>query len=260
MKRTLPIFGTLLLSAAVAPGTVILSENFGTATVNPTATTFTAQNTWNYSDSVDTTVNANASRLFTPAAAGSGETTHGWISSLAAGNTFQQIQTNQTFAALPTLSLGESYQITLTWYAAAQTNVITSDLNAYVNFASAGNGFTFTGGSNGAITTASFVSQTLADSNAAADALGLNFVAQGGPSGITGGGYNTDRTYTATFTTTDDLNGDAFSLILGRTTNVSATPFVLYDNVTLDVSVVPEPSAALLGGLGLLALLRRKRS
>ena len=31
----------------------------------------------------------------------------------------------------------------------------------------------------------------------------------------------------------------------------------LYDNVEL--SVIPEPSAALLGGLGMLALLRRRR-
>lgn len=259
MNRTLPATASILLTAA-ASGTVILSEDFGTTAANPTATTFTAQLTWNYSDSVDTAVNANASRLFNPIAAGSGETTHGWISSLAAGNTYQQIQTNQTFGTLPALGSGEYYIITLSWYASAQTNVATSDLNAYVNFASAGNTFTFIGGSNGAVTTPNFVAQTLGDSNAAADALGLNFIAQGGPSGITGGGYNTDRSYTATFSTTDGLDGDAFSLVLGRTTNISATPFVLFDNIVMDVSVVPEPSTSLLGGLALLVLLRRKRA
>ena len=32
------------------------------------------------------------------------------------------------------------------------------------------------------------------------------------------------------------------------------------DNIAISGTIVPEPSAALLGGLGLLALLRRRRS
>jgi MYXO-CTERM domain-containing protein len=40
----------------------------------------------------------------------------------------------------------------------------------------------------------------------------------------------------------------------------STNKFSGLDDVTLTVSPIPEPSAALLGGLGLLALLRRRRS
>src|SRR5690606_28540834 len=76
--------------------------------------------------------------------------------------------------------------------------------------------------------------------------------------------YVDGRTFTATFLTTDDLNDSAFSIALGRGADLGANPvFVLYDNISLDVSVVsvvPEPSAALLGGIGALALLRRRRA
>lgn len=248
---------TLLLLAATAisaDAAIVFSENFGSSTVNPTASSFTAQQTWNYSDSVDATVNANASRLFNPAAAGSGENTHGWISSLAAGNTFQQIQSNGTFTALPTLDLGEYYVITLSWYAASQTSIAANDVNAYVNFISTGNNLAFVTGANGTPGQAHLVAQTLGDGNAAGDAIGISFLAQGGT-----GGYDAGRAYTATFTTADALNGEAFSLVLGRTSNTGGAAFVIYDNVTLDVAVAPEPASALLGSLGIFALLRRRR-
>ena len=53
---------------------------------------------------------------------------------------------------------------------------------------------------------------------------------------------------------------------IGETLHLRFTPnavegeFAAIDDVTLTVSPIPEPSAALLGGLGLLALLRRRRS
>lgn len=40
---------------------------------------------------------------------------------------------------------------------------------------------------------------------------------------------------------------------------VGATDTAIIDNVSIDISVVPEPSIALFGSLGLLALLRRRR-
>ena len=89
----------------------------------------------------------------------------------------------------------------------------------------------------------------------AADTLRLGFVAQGGA-----GGYNSDRSYTASWTSTSVLGADNFTLALGRTTNVAGTPFAFFDNVSLDVDVVPEPGCALLGSFGLLALLRRRRA
>ena len=255
MKKAPLAVALLAVTAATAKAAIVFSEDFGSSTVNPTATSFTAQQTWNYSDSVDTTVNSNASRLFNPGGAGSGETTHGWISALATGNTFQQIQSTGTFTSLPTLDIGEYYLITLSWYAAAQTSVATNDLNAYVNFTTGGNDLVFASGANGTPGQAHFVSQTLADSNGAGDTIGMNFVAQGGT-----GGYDASRTYTATFTTTDALNGDAFSLVLGRAANVSASSFAIYDNVALDVAVVPESAAALFGSLSVLVLLRRRRA
>ena len=118
-----------------------------------------------------------------------------------------------------------------------------------------GNSLAFVTGANGTPGQVHIVPQILSDGNGASDTVGMNFVAQGG-----GGGYDAGRNYTATFTTTDALNGDAFSLVLGRTSNVGGAAFVIYDNVTIDVAVVPEPAAALLGSLGLFALLRRRRA
>ena len=255
MSKTSHLFALLAVTTLSSNAAVVFSENFGGTNVNPTTATFTAEQTWNYTDSNGAVVDANASRLFSPGGAGSGETTQGWISAQATGNTFQQIESSSTFGGLPTLNLGEYYLITLTWYAASQTSTAANDVNAYVNLTTASSGLTFVSGSNGTPGQTHIFAQSLSDSNAAAGAVGMNFVAQGGA-----GGYDAGRTYTATFTTTDALNGDVFSLALGRTTNVAGTPFVIFDNVSLDVAVVPEPASVLLGSLGLLVLLRRRRS
>lgn len=63
-------------------------------------------------------------------------------------------------------------------------------------------------------------------------------------SGMTG---LTNRT--VTFTLLDNSQGN----------NKNDTFYTFFDNVTLTGTVIPEPSAALLGGLGMLALLRRHR-
>jgi hypothetical protein len=255
MRKTPRFLALFLATTFSSESAVVLSENFGSSNVNPTAANFTTELAWSYTDSAGAVVDSNASRLFTPAGAGSGETTHGWISSLAAGNTFQQIATTGNFSALPVLAVGQNYVFTLTFFASAQTSVVANDVNAYVDFTSPGKAFDFTTGSNGAITNASvFSSQILSDGNAAADTLRLGFVAQGGS-----GGYNTDRTYTASWTSTSFLGTDSFTLALGRTTNVAGASFTFFDNVSLDVVVVPEPGCAVLGSLGMLALLRRRR-
>jgi MYXO-CTERM domain-containing protein len=50
------------------------------------------------------------------------------------------------------------------------------------------------------------------------------------------------------------------TLFLRFESNATLNEYAAVDDITLTVSPIPEPSAALLGGLGLLALLRRRRS
>lgn len=253
--RIAMLLGACALCVASSQAAVVFSEDFGSSQTNPTTNPFTTQNLWNYSDSAGTTINNNDSRLFNPNGAGSQETTVGWITANLNGKTFQQIESGGTFSALPTLNVGEAYLLTLSWYGSAQTST-SADAEAYVGFSTIGKNLTFVSGSNG--TTAGYTPQTLTDSAPAPESILMNFIAEGGS-----GGYVDGRTFTASFLTTDDLNGSAFSIALGRGADLTANPvFVLYDNISLDVSVVPvpEPSAALLGGIGTLALLRRRRS
>jgi hypothetical protein len=63
-----------------------------------------------------------------------------------------------------------------------------------------------------------------------------------------------------------DLSGPAFQNLTTATTfriygwdNIATAGQIRIDDVTLNGTVVPEPSAAILGGLGLLAILRRRR-
>jgi PEP-CTERM motif len=70
------------------------------------------------------------------------------------------------------------------------------------------------------------------------------------------GAYLLDQT----FTYTSLASGDPFA---GQTVGIAllgtAGTQVIFDNVRFDVGAVPEPSSLLLGGLGALALLRRRR-
>jgi hypothetical protein len=65
--------------------------------------------------------------------------------------------------------------------------------------------------------------------------------------------------FTVTFTTGGTVSNDLY--VAARYTETGANLIqASLDNVRLDATVVPEPSAALLGGLGLLAMLRRRRA
>ena len=64
------------------------------------------------------------------------------------------------------------------------------------------------------------------------------------------------NTVTETYTSTAAYSTVDLEFRLG---NVSGSTRVLVDDVRLDVTPIPEPSMALLGGLGLLGLLRRRR-
>src|SRR5690606_29225063 len=159
---------------------VVFTEDFGSNQANPTTNPFAAQNTWNYSDNAGTTINNNDSRLFNPGGAGSGENTVGWISANQNGKTFQQIESGGTFSGLPTLNIGEAYQLTLTWYASAQT-FTANDAEAYVAFSTVGKNLTFVSGANGI--SDDYTPQTLSDSAAAPDSILMNFIAEGGVGG-----------------------------------------------------------------------------
>lgn len=243
------LLGACVLCVASSQAAVVFFEDFGSTTANPTTNPFsvTGGQTWNYSDSNGTTVDSNESRLYNPGAGGAGTSSVGWITQKNGSNSYQQIQSGGTFSDLPVLNPGESYQITLSWFAASETtNEVTN--NAYVSFATVGADLTFVSGGNGDSTV------TLANASADPDRALINFESKGGNQG-----FNAARTFTATFSSTTELNGTDFEIALGMT---SGGAFLYYDNVSLDVSVVsvPEPSAALLGGIGALALLRRRRA
>jgi len=59
----------------------------------------------------------------------------------------------------------------------------------------------------------------------------------------------------------DGANTVTFRLAMNNPNNTGAGSYVqFFRNITVNGTVVPEPSAALLGGLGLLALMRRRRA
>jgi hypothetical protein len=65
--------------------------------------------------------------------------------------------------------------------------------------------------------------------------------------------------FAVTFTTGATVSNDLY--VAARYTETGANLIqASLDNVRLDATVVPEPSAALLGGLGVLAMLRRRRA
>lgn len=70
------------------------------------------------------------------------------------------------------------------------------------------------------------------------------------------GAYLLDQTFSYTaLTSGDPFAGQTVGIALIGTGGTQ----VLFDNVRLDVASVPEPSSLLLGGLGALALVRRRR-
>jgi len=244
----------LALTGSAVRAAPILTEDFNATPVNPTADPFTTDLTWDYSDSINSAIGTNESRLFNPAAAGSGTNSVGWIS-LIGSNEYTRITTSGTFAGLPALAAGQAYQFTLSFFAAGETTEIVRDINGEVIFASVGANFSNVAGSNGAITIpARFNAQTLSDQDPAADIVELNFVAEGGAGGVT-----SDRTFTTTWTSTDALDGATYALSVGFTQGTTNPPFGLYDNIALDVTVVPEPAGLAVLGLGACGLLVRRR-
>ena len=71
---------------------------------------------------------------------------------------------------------------------------------------------------------------------------------------LSGGDGNLDQTYTVNNQTTSIFTYTAAGFLIGGTSSADQVSFS-----SVSYSVIPEPSTALLGGLGLLILLRRRR-
>jgi hypothetical protein len=70
-----------------------------------------------------------------------------------------------------------------------------------------------------------------------------------------------DRTFTpVSAIVVDHATQDLWLRVRAENANATAGAYVNIREITFNGSVIPEPSAALLGGLGLLALLKRRRS
>lgn len=70
-----------------------------------------------------------------------------------------------------------------------------------------------------------------------------------------------DRTFTpGSAILVDHATQDLWLRVRAENANLTAGAYVNIRDITFNGSVVPEPSAGLLGGIGLLALLRRRRS
>ena len=73
-------------------------------------------------------------------------------------------------------------------------------------------------------------------------------------------GQHQDRTITfASPLTVDHATEDLWLRVRAENANATAGAYVNIRDITFEGSVIPEPTAALLGALGLLGLLRRRR-
>lgn len=123
----------------------------------------------------------------------------------------------------------------------------------------------FNGGNNYAVYLATFNGGTRVDMDDGGPAQGTTALLARAVGAATSEAY---QTVSFSYTVGDDMidqNGDTVpynSAVLGHDIAIrfdGQTSAASWDNVSVDITVVPEPSAALLGSLGLLALLRRRR-
>lgn len=174
----------------------------------------------------------------------SGSPPSGWTSS-GIGSSGPQRFSTQT--PLPTNGINHAYlgggatlsQLTSETILGGQTYTLTVDIGQESSFTGSLASFRFFGSTSG-------IGIALSNLNGTAELTNL------APSR---GGYLLNQTFTYTAL----ASGDPFA---GQTIGIAlvgpSTGQILFDNVRFDV--VPEPSALLLGGLGTLALLRRRRT
>lgn len=248
MKLRTKLLTTLAVSAFAVAGshaaTVVFSEDFGTLA---NATTITTSNT----DLTYVRIGTGGGSIaaLDPSTVGSG------ASALITGPSNTSLNgigvgSGLDFGTNPTITLAFDFSLS------NASGTVVWGLGA-------GNSFT----GNGTFTVAQGLGWFQATGTTLQRRQGGNWVTMGDPLGL-----NTAYSFEATFNVTDNtvtvsLNNTVIAENVAVTTNnVAPNAFRIYSisgsNIEVDnilITAIPEPSAALLGALGMLALLRRRR-
>ena len=236
MKNRITTFlaAALLLCAGSASSAVLLSTDFTGVVANDTSVPYTATNiTW----TTNHLTLASDNLIFYGYNNGTG---NGFITGGSAANNIQVNRNVETGGPWST-----SFTITPT---------ATIDLTNFTLFYRAING---TGVNQSAAKNGTATLRVYLGSDTSGDLLGTYTDTFQDPGGGTTAGDVADINLSAL----PDLNSDqayTFELTTSRGSETLGT-FWAIDNLTLHGDVIPEPGAALLGSLGLLALLRRRR-
>ena len=245
MKLTyiLPAITTFFATTIAANAVTIFSSDFsGDAIANPAPDTLA--DGWFFdnvtSGNANSSTDSNEHRIFNPGTGGAGTNSNGWVS-IVDGSSIGVTIALASLAGDLSLedgggNLHDSNVYSLSWVHATETSVASRISTFDVGVSSSG--------------TISFLSGGNGDASQSLSALVDTGTNGGGSIGVT-----PERSWTLNFSGTGLTTADSITIDLGR--NSSTAGFTLLDDIALDA--VPEPSSAVLIGLGGLSLIFRRR-